>query len=299
MIGRTTYINEPYAPWSQRVSLFALVLIVVAALLHRVSVMSTPVALNLMGAGFMLAALGLCLGIYAASSIWFRGRAGAWSCAWGILIACGLWLWPAAMAPTYLSLPAVYDISTNTAQPPAFVVAGKQRAPGANATAYNPAFAALQARAYPDLHTLRIPRSAEEVYELTLDLVRGRRGLGWKVVADDAPQTRLSKPGLIEATDRTMILGFTDDIVIRIAGDDSEARVDIRSQSRYGGHDFGTNAARVRRFVRDLSTRLDAAGPVGVSSRGGVRINRADARNAAIAVKRPLDRKSEKAGRER
>ena len=36
------------------------------------------------------------------------------------------------------------------------------------------------------------------------------------------------------------------------------ARVDIRSTSRYGRHDFGTNAARVRRAVRSRSTMRSA-----------------------------------------
>ena len=298
MIGRNTQIHEPTAPWAVRISLFALALITVTLALHRVAVMSTPVALNLFGVGFMLAALGFSFGLYGAVSIWVRGRVGAWNCAWGMLVAGALWLWPAALASTYLSLPKIYDVSTNTVDPPAFIVLAKQRPADANKAIYPGTFSAsLQAKAYPDLRTLVIPRSAEEVYELTLDLIRGRRGLGWKVVAEEAPQGRQSKPGTIEATDRTLILGFTDDIAIRITGNDSQAWVDIRSASRYGAHDFGGNAARIRRFVKDLSTRLDAAGPVGVAARGGVRINRADAPD--IGVKRPLERKSEKAVQQR
>ncbi len=298
MIGRNIRIHEPVAPWSARMSLFALTLITITFVLHRVAAMSTPVALNLLGAGLILAAIGFSLGLYAATSIWVRGRGGAWSCACGLLVAGGLWLWPAAVAPTYLALPKIHDVSTNTANPPPFAVLAKQRPQGANSAAYPGAASAnLQSKAYPDLHTLVIPRSAEEVYELTLDLIRGRRGLGWKVVADEAPLTKGARPGVVEATDRTLIFGFTDDIVIRIAGNDSEARVDIRSASRYGAHDFGGNAARIRRFVRDLSTRLDAAGPVGMAARGAVRVNRAEVPQPG--VRRPLERKSEKEERKR
>ena len=298
MIGRNIQIHEPVAPWAARFSLFALTLIVVTYVLHRVAIMSTPVALNLFGAGLILAALGFSLGLYAAASIWVRGRVGAWSTAWGLLVAGLLWLWPAAVAPNYLSLPNIYDVSTNTASPPPFSALARQRPPGANSAVYpGAASAAQQAKAYPDLRTLVIPRSAEEVYELTLDLIRGRRGLGWKVVAEDAPQPKGGRAGLIEATDRTLIFGFTDDIVIRIAGNDNEARVDIRSSSRYGAHDFGGNASRIRRFVRDLSTRLDAAGPVGMAARGAVRVDRADV--PSPGARRPLERKSEKEERRR
>ena len=298
MIGRNIQIHEPTAPWAARISLFALTLIVVAFVLHRVALMATPVALNLFGAGFILAALGFSVGLYAATSIWIRGRVGAWNCAWGLLVAGLIWLWPAAMAPTYLTLPNIHDVTTSTTSPPAFTVLAKQRPPGANSATYPGAGSAkLQTVAYPDLRTLVIPRSAEEVYELTLDLIRGRRGLGWKVVAEDAPQPRGGRPGLIEATDRTLVLGFTDDIAIRIGGNDSEARLDIRSSSRYGTHDFGGNASRIRRFVVELSKRLDAAGPVGMASRGGVRVNNAEI--PAAGVKRPLERKSEKEERRR
>jgi uncharacterized protein DUF1499 len=38
--------------------------------------------------------------------------------------------------------------------------------------------------------------------------------------------------------------------------DGDGARIDVRSASRYGRHDFGTNAARVRSLLEDIDTRL-------------------------------------------
>ncbi len=304
MIGRTTLISEPSAKAALRVSVFALVLLLVALLLHRVSVMPTPLAVNLIGATYALAGIGLALALVAAVSIWIRGRTGAWSTAWALLITAALWAWPAAIAPSYLSLPTISDVTTSPSNPPAFLTLGRQRPPGANSLNYVAARnAPLQAQAYPDLHTLAIPRSAEEVYEVILDLVRGRRGLGWRVAAEEAPQTRPAPgrpglPGLIEASERTLILGFTDDIAIRVAGNDNEARVDIRSASRYGRHDFGTNASRIRRFVRELSARLDATGPIGVARRNGVRIEQAGAATAGT-IRRPIERSQEKAAQKR
>jgi hypothetical protein len=298
MIGRTTHIPEPYAKAAVRLSLFALVLLIITLILHRVSAMPTPLAFNLIGAAYALAGLGLAVGLIAAVSIWIRGRTGAWNTAWALMIAGALWAWPAAITPTFMSLPNLSDVSTVAANAPAFAVLGKQRGAGANSATYDAArLAALQAQAYPDIRTLVIPRSAEEVYEVILDMMRGRRGLGWRVAAEDAPQARPapgkpSKPGTIEATDRTLILGFTDDIAIRVAGNDNEARVDIRSQSRYGRHDFGANATRIRRFVRELSTRLDTSGPTGVAGRNSVRIQQAGA-PAAGGVRRPIERTPE------
>ena len=40
--------------------------------------------------------------------------------------------------------------------------------------------------------------------------------------------------------------------------DDDGARIDVRSASRYGRHDFGTNAARIRSLLEDIDDRLTA-----------------------------------------
>ena len=64
--------------------------------------------------------------------------------------------------------------------------------------------------------------------------------------------------GQIEAVDRTLVLGFSDDIVVRVGGRDGQAKIDVRSASRYGRHDFGRNAERIRGFLRELHARLDA-----------------------------------------
>ena len=61
----------------------------------------------------------------------------------------------------------------------------------------------------------------------------------------------------IEAVARTPILGFRDDVVVRIRPDPDGARIDIRSTSRYGRHDFGTNAARVASLSEAIDDAVD------------------------------------------
>jgi uncharacterized protein (DUF1499 family) len=53
----------------------------------------------------------------------------------------------------------------------------------------------------------------------------------------------------VEAYDRTFWFGFIDDVVVRVRPAPGGSRVDVRSVSRVGQHDFGTNAARVRAFL--------------------------------------------------
>jgi uncharacterized protein (DUF1499 family) len=69
------------------------------------------------------------------------------------------------------------------------------------------------------------------------------------------------RDGIIEAVARTPILGFRDDVVVRVRATTDGARIDVRSASRYGRHDFGTNAGRVRNLIDDIDDVLSAPVP--------------------------------------
>jgi uncharacterized protein (DUF1499 family) len=69
---------------------------------------------------------------------------------------------------------------------------------------------------------------------------------GWEIVTAD------KSSGRIEATDTTQWFGFKDDVVVRITPWGSGSRVDVRSVSRVGRSDVGTNAARIRDYLADL-----------------------------------------------
>jgi uncharacterized protein (DUF1499 family) len=74
---------------------------------------------------------------------------------------------------------------------------------------------------------------------------------GWIVVASD-PET-----GRIKASQQSRWFRFTDDVVVRIAGDGSGTRIDMRSTSRQGQSDYGVNAARIRAFMGVLRRRIE------------------------------------------
>ena len=50
-------------------------------------------------------------------------------------------------------------------------------------------------------------------------------------------------------------MGFTDDIVVRVAEAGSGSHIDVRSASRHGRSDLGVNAARIRTYLRLLTRR--------------------------------------------
>jgi uncharacterized protein (DUF1499 family) len=76
--------------------------------------------------------------------------------------------------------------------------------------------------------------------------------MGWRIVASDPAQ------GRIEAVDQTPWFGFLDDVVVRVRPQGEGSRIDVRSKSRIGVSDLGTNAGRVRAYLRALQSRTRA-----------------------------------------
>jgi uncharacterized protein (DUF1499 family) len=143
-------------------------------------------------------------------------------------------------------VPPIHDITTDTADPPAFVALQGERGKSPNGAAYGgPEVAAQQQKAYADIKPLVVKTPAAEELQKAIDAARS---LGWQVVASDAAS------GRIEATDSTAWFGFKDDIIVRVrAQPDGGSRVDVRSVSRVGRSDLGANAARVRKYLAKLA----------------------------------------------
>lgn len=262
MDDRASKTILPSARWANRLAHFFVCLLLVAIPLHRFGGLSTPVALNVFAVALAGALLVTLLALYALIRIWVKGDGGAFRASFALLLALGMLAWPVTYYVLHMRLPKIADVSTDTASPPRFAAATPKRGPGANPIAYpGAAVAQLQQAAYPDLRTFIIDRSVEEAFDFVEEAVRRLR---WKPVSAEPPSLRPAKPGIIELSEQTMIIGFWDDVVIRVEGSNTRARVDIRSASRYGAFDFGQNAARIRRFLVELQTRVDAAGPGGV-----------------------------------
>ena len=138
------------------------------------------------------------------------------------------------------------DITTDLQNPPPYVavLALRKAATSPNTGEYKGAkIAEQQQRSYPDIAPVMLASASDEAFARALEAARR---MGWTIVETD-PLT-----GRIEASDRTRWFGFIDDIVVRIAAADGGSRVDVRSSSRVGTGDFGTNAARVRRYLAAL-----------------------------------------------
>jgi uncharacterized protein (DUF1499 family) len=150
-------------------------------------------------------------------------------------------------------VPPIHDITTDTENPPAFVSVLPLRAEAANPPAYGGEEVAAQQRAaYPAIEPLSTPLPPDQSFEQALATAVDQ---GWEIVA------AVPSEGRIEATDTTLWWGFKDDVVIRITPEDSGSRLDIRSKSRVGIGDVGTNAARIEAYLEQLEERVPGIAP--------------------------------------
>ena len=141
------------------------------------------------------------------------------------------------------AVPSIHDISSDTANPPIFQYALAARQASDNSLDYSEQVAEQQRLAYPHIQPLLLSQPAMEVIAIISRVIEH---MGWSV------QGSYNEEGMtyIEAYDKTTVLGFIDDVVIRVSVEDAgQTRVDMRSASRAGVSDLGTNAQRIEVFM--------------------------------------------------
>ncbi|WP_186445023.1 DUF1499 domain-containing protein [Mesorhizobium sp. J18] len=243
------------AIWSRRFGIFAAVLFTLSAAGHRTEMLETLPFLWLLAIVFGLALLALGLALAGLKRIWDTGERGASAAVWGLIIAACV-LAPFAISAVRIVLyPNINDISTDLADPPELTVASSRAGPGINPVEpISEEAARLQSESYPDVAGRRYEYTRDRIIEVVDNLVAAR---GWRVLRRSGGITP-DTPVTIEVEAKSFLLGFPADVAIRISEDENAAHVDMRSASRYGTHDFGDNAKRIRRFLADLDAQVAA-----------------------------------------
>ena len=225
---------------ARRIGRLAVPLLVLPIGMHHLRFIDSPtffVAMILAGA---VAALAVFVALIALIRLWYSGDRG-WRRALSGLFLGALCLapfgWYGALAWRY---PVVTDIATadrgelplvldnaTVRMPPPFLIS-----------------AVDQARVFPNATTRTYPLSANQVFVLVASQVEGE---GWDVRLKREPGPN-GEAGRINARIVTL-LGWQEEVVIRVLQVGGASAVDMRSVSLNAPHDFGSNGTRIARFM--------------------------------------------------
>ncbi|WGI24339.1 DUF1499 domain-containing protein [Halomonas alkaliantarctica] len=255
MVTRLTTARPRGGRWPNVLAGLAILLIAAAALMmagagpaYRGEFISLGEAFNLLRNGVYAAGGAIAVSIIALLfSMLTRRSTPALMAALVIVAAAALLYIPWQHWQRAQQAPAIHDITTDTQNPPAFEALAHAREAAPNAVDYpGEATAQQQQAAYPYIKPLVLDEAPQTV--LAAAQAEAEEA-GWRIarITDNR----------IEATATTRWFGFEDDVVIRLTEIENGVQVDMRSASRLGASDVGTNAARIEQFLTALEKRLE------------------------------------------
>lgn len=255
-----THKNSGLPGWAARfgrgalaLALLAMLTLTVAGPGHRFGLFDFMTSFSLIKWSIYGAAAAALIALVGMALAFWRGPRRALLPAFiGLAIALGTAAVPLTMLQQARSVPPIHDITTDPDDPPAFEAILPLRADAPNPPDHPGSQVASQQRsAYPDITPIDVTVPPDVAFEVAM---AAAETLEWTIVDSELAE------GRIEATDTTFWFGFVDDVVIRIRPQGSGSRVDVRSVSRVGVSDLGTNAERIQDFVAEFNNRLGEIG---------------------------------------
>ena len=283
------------ARFSRLLGAFSLVLALAVLIAHRFGGLATPylVLLLITAAGFsLLAALLAAIGL---RSLWVSGAEGGLAALAALIYAAFPLGIGAFAAERYMTLPDIYDVSTDPVAAPDWLSTPKADQIWLKRNLVAPEDREKQIAAYPELTGRRYEGALDRVLEAVRKVAKQS---GFVIVRstgttepDHDPEDRPAKPAAgdeavadapgivpvptprpydddvaklirgangvtLQATNRTLILGLRFDILIRLREEAETTFVDIRVASRYGQHDLGFSAAIAGDYLKALDAEL-------------------------------------------
>jgi len=240
------------APWGAGLAVVCFVAAILSGFGYRLGWWSLGPAFHILSwsvsgaaVAFVLSLAGLMAGLNRSSAFLTVGLV-------GLVLAGATFGFPLREFIRARSVPAIHDITTDTVDPPQFHAILALRAKAPNSPVYGgKKVADQQIKAYPGIKPAFFEAPEDVVFKKALEAARS---MGWHIDAADPAA------GRIEATATTFWFGFKDDVVVRVKTlNDGRCRVDVRSESRIGLSDLGTNARRITYYLYRLASLVQSA----------------------------------------
>lgn len=242
------------AVWSRRLAVFAATVALLAVALARLRSLEPMAVLSALGAALALSLVALLLCATACAVIWRTGCRGFGEALGGFVAAALTLGYPTYLAYEAVRLPVLADISTDISDPPSF---SQSSAASAARVGYFPPGLSAEAReaqagAYPDVEPIEVDIEPDEAFALVLKTAAALR---WSLI-DQRPPGGRAGLGHADFIDRSLVMGFDQDITVRLRPLAGKTRIDLRSATRQGRHDFGANGKRIEQFAEELQSQL-------------------------------------------
>ena len=232
---------------ARNLAVFSVVAVVVSIMIVRFGFLEMKPALATFFGALGCAGLSILVGLAAFAAIWQNGSRGMSRILLAMLIDVVVLAYPAYLALQYRKLPQIHDITTDPIDPPRFDALARLRSGDGAKPPSMPVF--IPPSSSGSLSRYRADRTRDAAaarLRLTLQIVNRRK---WLIIDERAPHPP-RRIGHIEAVARTPMMGFREDVSIRVMPDGEDARVDMRSSSRYFERDLGTNASRITKLSK-------------------------------------------------
>ena len=226
------------------VSALALLLLLLAGPVYRTGLVSLQFAFGFLRWAAYCGIVGMVVAAVAVGlSYWRGGSKPRLVAIAGFAIGLVAFAIPFQFQQMARRVPPIHDITTDIENPPAYQAVLELRADAPNPIERSPQIDDMQRKGYPELQPITLPNPRDQVFDRAL---AAAQAAGWMIVNAD------KGAGRIEAIDTTRWFGFKDDVVVRLTPWGSGTRVDVRSASRIGRSDVGTNARRIREYLDRL-----------------------------------------------
>lgn len=259
MVKRRTE-EEPtsrLATWARRLAVFSVAATLMSVVVVRARLLELGPAMATFIGAMAIAGLAVLMALVAIGMVWQLGVRGFGRALVALLLGSALLAYPGYLAVRAYRLPWISDVTTDPIDPPIFQGLAAARLLDGKRPEYAGLHVAEQQRiAYPEIVPLVVDVRPVIAYELASAAVNKRR---WRIVGEQLPQAGAA--GRIEAIALTTVLGFADDVILRVRADGTGSRIDIRSASRFEAFDVGANADRVRSLIATITEAVDALPP--------------------------------------